>query len=211
MYIDCMKTLPAPTKKRLAVLFQFLSQFGEEKVTSAHIASKTGWTEATVRRDISLIGGAAGGKGGYVSSVLRQKISCAIGIFEKAAPKKCCLVGLGRLGSVLLESPTFDNSSFYLVAGFDSSSNRTEILRSTIPLYPTAQMEKIIRAEKIAFALLAVPSDCAQKAAERLVACGIKGIVNYTNTILSLPSDVVVENVSPSLVLASISAKLYGI
>lgn len=206
-----MKNIPAPTRKRLVVLSQLLAQriaLGEERITSAEIAALTGWGEATARRDIAAAGGANGGRGGYDARLLRSAVESALGISGAARPRKCCIVGLGRLGSILLESPGLGGTAFVLAAGFDSSPNRTEILRSEIPLYPTTQLESVVKSQGIEFALLAVPGNAAQKAAERLAACGIRGIVNYTDTVLAVPEGVAVENVSPATALANLAAKL---
>ncbi len=206
-----MKILPSPTRKRLVVLAQLLSQkiaLGTKRLTSAQLSILSGWSESTIRRDISLIGGAEGAKGGYIISILRDKISSALDIGNEKNPRKCCIVGLGRLGSILLDSTGFDKSAFLLVAGVDSSPNRTEILRSEIPLYPTSKLESVVKSQGIEFALLAVSESSAQKATDRLISCGIRGIVNYTNTILAVPEGFAVENVSPSFALANLASKL---
>ena len=67
-------------------------------------------------------------------------------------------------------------------------------------------MEEIIEAQHIAYAVLAVPEKDAQKMAERLCSCGIKGIANYTATVLSVPETVAVENVSPVTALTNLAA-----
>jgi redox-sensing transcriptional repressor len=84
--------------------------------------------------------------------------------------------------------------------------NRTEILRSTFPLYPASRLETIIPAEHIAYAILSVGDADAQQIAARLVSCGICGIVNYTNIVLSVPDSVSVENVSPVTALINLAA-----
>lgn len=120
----------------------------------------------------------------------------------RAQAHKCCIVGLGRLGAALLEESMFQRSPFRIVAGFDASVNRTEVLRSTFPLYPLSQLEAVITREGIEYALLAVPDTSAQSAADRLVKSGIKGIVNYTAAVLTAPLPV--ENTGPVTALTSL-------
>ncbi|MBQ5848049.1 MAG: CoA-binding protein, partial [Treponema sp.] len=91
------------------------------------------------------------------------------------------------------------------VAGFDANVNRTEILRSTFPLYPLSRLESVISAEKIEYAILCVLEKDAQNVALRLEKCGIKGIVNYTSTVLNLGESVKIENVSPVSALLNVS------
>ena len=57
-------------------------------------------------------------------------------------------------------------------------------------------MKQIIQEEKISYALLTVESFEAQDMANLLVESGIKGIVNYTPCVLSVPEEIKVENVS---------------
>ena len=57
-------------------------------------------------------------------------------------------------------------------------------------------MSFVIKKEKIEYAVLTVDSKSAQNMAEKLCAAGIKGIVNMTETLLKVPDNVKVENVS---------------
>ena len=81
-------------------------------------------------------------------------------------------------------------------AGFDSNVNRVEILRSTFPLYPAAEMNWVIKQEKITLAILAVADKDAQTMCDRLVKAGITGIVNMTRMVLSVPEGIKIENLS---------------
>ena len=93
-----------------------------------------------------------------------------------------------------------------MTAGFDSNVNKTEVLSSAFPLHSTIMLETVIRAESIKYAVLAVDDSEAQKMADRLVACGIRGIVNYTCCLLSVPTGVSVENVCLLTALKNLAA-----
>lgn len=202
-----MNQIPSPSRKRLVTLSQILSQLEENsKITSVEISSRTGWSEATIRRDISLLKLHSGKSNGYPAGELRRAIRERLNL---SAPelRKCCVVGLGKLGATLLENADFSGSPFKIVAGFDSSTNRIELLESAIPLFSTSDLEGEIGDMKIDYAILCVADRDAQKIAERLSAAGIKGIVNYTNTILKLPAGLEVENVSMAFALSNLAAK----
>ena len=199
-----MNEIPSPSRKRLVTLSQLLSQIENDRVTSVELSRLTGWSEATIRRDISLLHLHSGKSNGYSKEELKNSICEKLNISDSnSACCRFCIVGLGRLGSALLETSVYPDSNFQLAAGFDSSTNRTEILKSSVDLYSTAELESVIKSKKIEYALLAVPDAKAQSAAEKLVSCGIKGIVNYTGTVLSLPESVSVENVNTLTVLRS--------
>ncbi|GHV77823.1 hypothetical protein AGMMS49942_26440 [Spirochaetia bacterium] len=109
--------------------------------------------------------------------------------------RRLCVVGLGRLGSAYLNYRGFDSGEFELAAGFDTNVNRVEILKSPVPLYPAFKVPEVISRFGIELALLCVPADAAQAAAEKLAAAGIRGIVNFAPVVLQLPPEVAVRNV----------------
>ena len=203
-----MKKIPEPSKKRLLTLARLLSQLQKEKITSVELSELTGWGEATIRRDISLLELHNGVSNGYGVKILHDSICLAFQIeSSQNERKKCCIVGLGKLGEALLESSVFNGSSFELAAGFDTNMNKIEIMKSTIPLFPTLDLEKKIRSLGIEYAVLAVPDEKAQFMADRLTASGIRGIVNYTNVVLALPKEIKIQNVNTVTVLAEMLAK----
>ena len=188
-------------------LSQILSQLEENsKITSVEISARTGWSEATIRRDISLLKLHSGKSNGYSVGELRESIRERLNLSVPEL-RKCCVVGLGKLGASLLENADFSGSPFKIAAGFDSSTNRIELLESAIPLFSTSDLESEIGEMKIDYAILCVADRDAQKIAERLSAAGIKGIVNYTNTILKLPAGLEVENVSMAFALSNLASK----
>ena len=200
--------MPNPSKKRLVILARILSQQGKKKVTSVDLSALTGWSEATIRRDISILELHQGASNGYDAGLLRDAICAALDINSADSEKhRCCIVGLGKLGEALLESSVFKGSDFELVAGFDTNFNKIEIMKSEIPLFATLDLERKIRSLKIEYAILAVPDEKAQFMADRLVSYGIKGIVNYTNIVLSLPKEIRVEHVNTVAVLTTMALK----
>ncbi len=202
-----MNQIPSPSLKRLVTLFQILTQLEENsKITSVEISARTGWSEATIRRDISLLKLHSGKSNGYPAGELRRAIRERLNLSEEGS-RNCCVVGLGKLGAALLENSDFSGTNFRIAAGFDSSTNRIELLESAIPLFSTSDLESEIGDMKIDYAILCVADRDAQKIAERLSAAGIKGIVNYTNTILKLPAGLEVENVSMAFALSNLASK----
>lgn len=186
--------IPEPTKRRLVLLERLLSNYKEKYITSQKIQELSPWSSAVIRRDISTLGINCGATNGYKAEELRQTIE---NLFSLGKEKIfCCIVGLGRMGQSLLDTSELYDSPFKIVAGFDSSVNKTEVLSSSFPLHPTTLMKKIIKEEKISYALLTVDVDEAQPLTDLLIECGIKGIVNYTPCILTVPETVKVENIS---------------
>ncbi len=199
-----MKIIPEPAKRRLVLLQRLLSTYTEKTITSQKIQELGLWSASVARRDISLLELNCGDAKGYKVDELRSAIISALSL--KIEDKKCCIVGLGRLGQVLLDSKDLFNSTFKIVAGFDSSVNRTEVIRSSFPLHTTTSLEKVIREEGISYAILSTPKEEAQLMADKLASSGIKGIVNFTPCVLTLPPSVKVENASLLTCLEMLSA-----
>ena len=213
--------LPDVTKRRMVQLLQLLKAWPNEKITSIEISQLTGWKDSLIRHDFWLLGTELKGvSNGYNRDELYNTISLILGIepfgilqnpkesnvayvnhitgsdSTERILKNICIVGLGRLGASLLDQDLIDSSIFQIKAGFDSNVYRVEILRSTFPLYPANEMDWVIKREKIEYAILTVQDSSAQQMCNRLVKAGIKGIVNMTNVVLTVPEGVKIENLS---------------
>ncbi|HPA10331.1 MAG TPA: redox-sensing transcriptional repressor Rex [Treponemataceae bacterium] len=202
--------IPRPTAERLSRLAYLLEQQASDNkpLTSAEMEQLTGWPSHTIRKDISVLGRASGiaTKNGYPPRELAAAIRETLGFTE--TEHNCCIVGLGRIGSAFLDYTAFNESPFTIRAGFDSNVNRIEILKAEFPLYPTFKMKDVIPRLDIRYAILTVPPDQAAQAAEKLISCGIRGIVNFTPVILPAPPGVEIEQVSILDALGAVAARL---
>lgn len=211
-----MPLLSEPSRKRLVSLESLLRQemavadnsSCRIKITSRRLAEITGWTDATIRQDLSRLGIKCGASNGYDIATLYRAIRTALGtdMVSQDAPG-CCIVGLGRFGSALLDYPGFQEAGCVLRAGFDESVNRVEILNAAFPLYPASRIEPVVRQEQIEYAVLTVPERDANRYARRLADAGIRGIVNCTGAVLTVPAGVGVENVSIAGALQNLLVK----
>ena len=186
--------LPEVTRKRMLILQNLLQSWQSEKITSVQISEITGWKDSLISHDLWLLGYNKGISNGYLKDDLQEAISLALGFESKEV--NCCILGLNRLGAALLDDATTEGSVFKIKAGFDSNVNRVEILRSTFPLYPATEMSWVIKKENIRLAILTVADKDAQVMCDRLIKAGITGIVNMTNSVLRVPENVKLENLS---------------
>jgi redox-sensing transcriptional repressor len=194
---------------------RIMEDAGDEFFTSARIEGLTGWSSHTIRRDISHLESFAAGEGGaplrlgsasgYAAAFLVPLIRRALALDRR---RKYCVVGLGRLGSACLDTRLSAGGSFELAAGFDTSVNRVEILRSTAPLYPAYKMGEVIARFGIEIALLCVPAGAAQETAEKLAAAGIRGIINFVPAVLRLAPEIAVRNVCLDEELRALAVRL---
>jgi len=198
-----MTEISKPARERLLQLMRILEKHAQSggggMITSAQVEYLTGWSRDTIRKDISFLGkaigpegGAVGGNSGYEPEALVPLIRKALGLDRR---RKFCIVGLGRLGSAYLGFTPPELAEFELAAGFDSNVNRVEILTSAVPLYPAYKMAEVIARFQIEIALLCVPAGVAQEIAEKCVAAGVRGVLNFAPVVLRLPQEVTVRNV----------------
>lgn len=199
--------IPQPTVERLCRLYQLLGRIrrGKTAITSSEIGERLSIPPHTVRKDITFVEDVPSTAAGYDTEQLRKAIGCTFGFSERV---KICIVGLGNLGAAILAYPNFSENGFDIAAGFDLSVNRMELLKTTIPLFPFYQMPDVVRARGITQAVLTVPAAAAQGAAEKLVAAGIRGILNFAPVILSADASVCVRNISVVEELRVLSASL---
>lgn len=191
-----MKTLPSATRKRLVLLIELLQKWKKVRITSIELSQILGCKDSLIRSDFRFIKTAKGAKNGYDVQVLKSSIS-EILCSEFPSERNCCVVGLGRLGAALLDNSIFEGSGFKICAGFDSSVNRVEMLRSTFELFPANRIETVCVQKKVQYAFLCCPDVEVEKMVQRLVNAGIKGIVNYTTAVFPVSPTVKVQNVSP--------------
>ncbi|GAB4367289.1 MAG: redox-sensing transcriptional repressor Rex [Spirochaetales bacterium] len=222
------KSLPPPSLERLARLYVLLGKIqkqGIQVVTSKTLSSLLGVPDHTIRKDLSFLregtgeyrpvgrdpvsngqNGSPAGKG-YPLESLRALIAEQLGLDRT---RTACLVGLGHLGVAILHRKLWQEGAYRLVAAFDVSENRLELLSTRIPLYHARELESVVRRLQIEIGILTVPPEAAQEMADRLVRAGIRGIINFAPVVLSVNSDRVrVRNVSLAGELNILSAYLY--
>jgi len=179
-----METIPKPAIERLCALYQLLSNLADEgvaTVSSSELGEHLGMAAHNLRKDISYIGEVGNTGAGYETGKLRDHIGKALGFGRE---RKACVVGLGRVGSALVQNKRFTQGDFRIVAGFDSNINRVETLTALVPLYPAYQIPETVRQLGIELAAIAVPSLSVQDVADKLVEGGIKGLVNFSGVVI---------------------------
>ncbi|MCL2481057.1 MAG: redox-sensing transcriptional repressor Rex [Spirochaetaceae bacterium] len=187
--------IPIPAIERLTKLFSLLQKIkieGKEKISSAELGSLTGFHAHNIRKDISMIGALESGKNGYDQESLENVIGNTFGFKRK---KRACVAGLDMLGAAMLNNPDAGSSEFEIIAGFDSNTNRMEMISTKVPLFHLYEIEEKVKELGIEYAILAVTPENAIKTAERLVTGGVKGILNFSPIIIAPKNGVQIRNI----------------
>jgi redox-sensing transcriptional repressor len=179
------KTIPKPTIIRLCSIYQLLYNLGKEgvkKVSSAELEERTGVPSHTIRKDISFIGEVGSTGSGYEVAKLKQHIQTKLGLDRE---RKACIVGLGRIGSAIMQWPLFTEGEFRIVAGFDSDINKVETIKTAVSVFPSHEITEMVKRMGIELGIIAVSAGRAQEVADRLMEAGVKGIVNFAPAIIT--------------------------
>lgn len=186
--------LPQPAVGRLSLYHRELQRLLDSSVTSVNskeLGRLVDVSPAVVRRDLSALG-TIGRRGvGYDIATLIQRIGTVLG---SGVQWNVILVGAGSLGDALLRYKGFEQLGFRLSAAFDNDPARIGGSIGGIRILDAASMESALVAEPAELAILAVPAEHAAEIADRLVGCGIRGILNFAPTTLRLPGGVALVN-----------------
>jgi len=155
---------------------------GETKISSSDIGKRIGVTSHSIRKDLSYLGEIGTIGSGYHVQRLKEEIEIKLGLNIE---RKACIVGLANISLAILNNKSFVTEGFSIVSGFDSNINRLETIKTDIPVYPTYEMQAVIKREQIELALLTLPGLADDSIVERLIDGGIRGIINFTPVVLS--------------------------
>ena len=166
---------------------QHLQRDGHETTSSTQLGSRLGVTDAQIRKDLAYFGQFGYPGIGYRCDELVSQIRKILGTDHDWA---VAIVGLGNLGTALLGHRGFARQGFRVVAAFDTDESKIGTEIHSVPIYDVARLREIVQGESIRLAILAVPAEVAQEAADRLVEVGIQGIMNFTPVTITLPDNV---------------------
>lgn len=194
--------IPQATAKRLPLYYRFLNNLhlqGKSRVSSKELSEAVKVDSATIRRDFSYFG--ALGKKGY-----GYNVEYLLGFFRKTLDQdettKVALIGVGNLGTAFLHYNFTKNNNTKIEMAFDLDPNKIGTEAGGVQIYSIDEMEDHLI--DVQAAILTVPGAVAQHIAERLVASGITGILNFTPARITVPDNVRVHHIDLSVELQSL-------
>ncbi len=177
--------IPQPSLLRLCKVYALLNEMhenGKTSISSQEIGDRLGVGSHNVRKDMGFLNEAGISGAGYEIEKIMKSIKETFG-FNKI--RKACIIGLGNLGSLMINNHAMPLPCFSIVAGFDSNINTLETAQTTIPVYPTYEIPSILKQHHIELAIIAEKDLNLDAITGRLMEGGIKGIINFTPVILN--------------------------
>jgi redox-sensing transcriptional repressor len=197
--------IPEMTIRRLSVYTRCLLQLEEDNVktvSSQELAERFNLNSAQVRKDLAYFG-EFGVRGiGYYVIGLKTELQRILGL-DRAWP--VVLVGFGNLGSALFHYKGFGTQGFRIAAIVDDDPAKVAREVDSVPIIPSRDMAREIKARSVQIAIVAVPAESAQPVTDQLVAAGIKAILNFAPARIKVPRDVRLKNVDLSIELETLS------
>ena len=171
-----------------------LDEIGVERVFSHTLGAETGTSAEQVRKDFSKFRIKGNRRGGYW---VKDLISILNRTFGKHETQKVILIGMGNIGRALSNYRGFARKKIEIAAAFDIDPVKIG-RKGSIPVFSMTDIDRYLDENPIQIAILALPESQAQAVCDKLVSCGIRGIMNFAPIVLKVPVDVRVNNINLS-------------
>ena len=189
-----MSEISKATLKRYPVYLKALrklSEDGVKRIMSSQLSEYVDIKSTTIRRDFSLIGQL--GKQGYGYDV-DELIEIFARELGEEYDEKMILIGVGRLGTAILNYNNWNHVAGEIVCAFDLyPEKRSREPKVNVPVYHISQLKEKMP-EGCEIAILCIPSG-AQEIVNELHELGVKGIVNFTREHFVLPEGMIKRDV----------------
>ncbi|HET9500191.1 MAG TPA: redox-sensing transcriptional repressor Rex [Marmoricola sp.] len=190
--------IPEATVARLPVYLRALNglhEAGAGTCSSEELAAAAGVNSAKLRKDLSHLGSYGTRGVGYDVEYLRYQISREIGLTQDWP---VVIVGIGNLGHALANYSGFSSRGFRTVALLDADPAQQGALVAGLKVRSFDELDAIAAEHRVAIGVIATPASAAQSVCDAMVSAGIRSILNFAPTVLSVPATVDVRMVDLS-------------
>lgn len=197
-----------PTLKRLPLylrLLRTMQEQGAEYASGAVVAGELGIDPIVVRKDLAITGAVGRPRLGFQ---LDEIITAIENFLGWANTTDAFLIGVGNLGAALLGYQGFEQQGIRIVAAFD---NNPQLIGTTIhnkTILNVKELPMLAKQMHVQIGILTVTGTVAQEIADRMIEGGIRGIWNFTPTVLNVPDHVILQREDLASSLAVLSHRL---
>ena len=200
--------IPVPAVRRLSLYLRQLDNHrrdDQRTISSRQLGDALKLTDAQVRKDLAYFGQFGQPGIGYNVEELIARIR---GILGTDRMWNVLLVGAGHLGMALSAHRGFARKGFRVVAVFDDDKakigKRVPSLEG-VTIQPVEEIARAVREKDIRLAIIAVPGEAAQGVTDRLLAAGVRGLLNFAPVSLDVDTAVAVSSVDLAVQLEQLS------
>jgi redox-sensing transcriptional repressor len=198
-------SVPNPAVRRLSLYLrqlEVLQRGGRTTVSSKQLGESLGLTDAQVRKDLAYFGQFGHPGIGYRVDDLIGQVRRILGTDKTW---NVILVGAGNLGRALSAYRGFETKGFRLVAVFDKDPGKVGRRLGPFTIQPLADAADLIAKQNVRLAILAVPAEEAQTAADQLIDAGVRGLLNFAPVSITVPPHIALNAVDLAVQLEQLS------
>ena len=201
--------IPYPAVERLALYSRPLEAILESRtpvISSETLAGLCGVNPAQVRKDLAYFGEFGVRGVGYAVRDLLAEIKKILATDREWT---LCIVGMGNLGSALVENENFRKRGYKFVAAIDSDPKKIgKTLPCGLTIAPASKTKKLCQALNIEIGVITTPPSVAQRVTDLLIDAGVKAILNFAPIQVRVPDDCAIENVDFTVKLEDLAYHL---
>lgn len=197
--------IPEATVMRLSIYSRYLKQLMDEEketVSSGEIAIGVGVSSAQVRKDLAYFGEFGTRGVGYKVEELYGYLMKILGLDRRW---NIIIIGAGKLGSAFALYQGFIDRGFTISAILDVDEKIIGTQLEGVLIEDMAVLEERVKEKNITLGVITVPAFAAQEVTDKLVASGVKAILNFSPRVLKVPNEVILRNVDLSVNLEVLS------
>jgi redox-sensing transcriptional repressor len=199
------RRIPEATVARLPVYLRSLYELTETRVptiSSERLAELAGVNAAKVRKDLSYLGSFGTRGVGYDVQYLLFQMSRELGLTQDWP---VVLVGVGNLGLALANYRGFGDRGFPVAALVDADVSRVGDAIGDLAIRHVDDLPAIVAELGVAIGVVATPAHAAQEVVDRLVAAGVRSILNFAPASVTVPPTVTLRKVDLAVELQILS------
>jgi redox-sensing transcriptional repressor len=171
-------------------------------VSSEQLAELAGVNAAKVRKDLSYLGSYGTRGVGYDVDQLVREVSRELGLTRDWP---VAILGVGNLGRALANYRGFRARGFRIVALVDADPATVGTRVGDLTVEPVEALQRLVTERGVAIGLIATPAAAAQAVADRLVAAGVRAILNFAPAVVVVPPEVSLRKVDLATELSILS------
>lgn len=188
--------MPEPTLRRLPWYLAYVSMLrarNVEYVSSTAIAKEINVEASQIAKDLSFLNIRGKTRIGYAVAALERVLRSYLGFTRE---HNAVMIGVGSLGRALITDSGLTRYGLDIVAGFDVNPEVVGTTIGDVPVFDISELPKMRTSFGADIAIIAVPVDSAQDAADLAIAAGAKALWNFTPFRIRTAEGIVVQNTS---------------
>lgn len=195
------RPIPEATVGRLPIYLRALVEIAEGgagTISSEELAEAAGVNSAKVRKDLSHLGSYGTRGVGYDVAYLIHQVRRELGLTQHWP---IVIVGVGNLGHALANYRGFAQRGFRVAGLVDADPAKVGEAVGDLTVRHLDELAAVVREHDIAMGVICTPASEAQSVADRLVAVGVRSILNFAPAVLSVPPGVSIRKVDLAIEL----------